>query len=186
MFKKTRYIHHLGRLYLKPLPSNLINESFNGVTAGSRGNLSPEQMAIASIQSMHELGLIDDNYLTDKGRVVVGEYLRIKEQYENQQKSESSLIDKELERTKDYIKQGELIAKECYENGLLKGEIVKYQEIQNYIKKNHEYNSQVIENGFLKQISTYINDNKIISTKTDESGIIFIHVDYASEYLKNA
>ena len=187
MFKKTRYIHHLGRLYIKPLTSSLISESYNGAMAIERCNQNPEKMAISAIQSMHELGLIEDQFLTAKGQEAVAEYLTIKNLYEQGQHQNikpnitntennvaTSALDKELERTKEWQEIGVDIAKDCYSNGLSKGEIVKLDDIKNFINQNHSFNAQVVENGFLKQISSYIDEGLLISTQEEDTGIVFI------------
>ena len=51
------------------------------------------------------------------------------------------------------------------------------------INQNHSFNAQVVENGFLKQISSYIDEGLLISTQEDETGIVFIHTAYASTYI---
>ena len=71
MFRKVRFRHHIGRLYMKPIPSALINESFTQIDAGSGSKLSPETLAITAVQSMHELNLLDERYITTKGRAVL-------------------------------------------------------------------------------------------------------------------
>ena len=183
MFTKTRYIHHLGRLYFKPLTSSLINESYKGVTSSKR-HQTPEEMAISAIQSMHELGLLDDKFLTKKGQVVITEYLAVKNLYEQgvQQNTASSALDEELERIKEYKEIGIEIAKDCYSNGLSKGEIVKLDDIRNFINQNHSFNKQVVESGFLKQMTSYVDEGVIVSTQVEDTGIVFIHTDYASDY----
>lgn len=184
MFTKTRYIHHLGRLYFKPLTSSLINEVYKGLTSSNR-NQTPEEMAISAIQSMHELGLLDDKFLTEKGQVAITEYLAVKNLYEQgvQQNTASSALDKELERTKEWQEIGVDIAKDCYSNGLSKGEIVKLDDIKNFINQNHSFNAQVVENGFLKQISSYIEEGLLISMQEEDTGIVFIHTAYAGTYI---
>ena len=184
MFTKTRYIHHLGRLYFKPLTSSLINESYKGVSASNRSQ-TPEEMAISAIQSMHELGLLDDKFLTEKGQVAITEYLAVKNLYEQeqQQNTASSVLEEELERVNESQEIGVEIAKDCYSNELVKGEIVKLNDIKNFINKNHSYNKQVVENGFLKQMTSYVDDGLLISTQVEDTGIVFIHIDHASNYI---
>lgn len=184
MFTKTRYIHHLGRLYFKPLTSSLINESFKGVSS-SKHSQTPEKMAISAIQSMHELGLLDDKFLTEKGQAAIVEYLAVKNIYEQkqQQNTISSVLNEELEKTKEWQEIGVEIAKDCYSNGLVKGEIVKLDDIKKFINQNHSYNKQVIENGFLKQMSSYVDEGLLISTQAEDADIVFIHIDHASNYI---
>ena len=92
-------------------------------------------------------------------------------------------MENELVRTREYQKIGIEIANDCYSNGLRNGEVVKYSEIQDFIKDNHAYNAQVIENGFLKRMSSYVEEGSVISTKIDDLGIVFIHTEYASKYI---
>ncbi len=89
-----------------------------------------------------------------------------------------------LDRSQNWQIIGAEIAQDCLTNGLSKGEIVKLSDISAFIKQNHSYNSNVVENGFLNQMMAYIDSGEIVNINAEGGDIVFVHKDYVNDLLK--
>ncbi|WP_066018722.1 hypothetical protein [Endozoicomonas atrinae] len=89
-----------------------------------------------------------------------------------------------IDRAKKWEVIGTEIAKDCKNNGLNKGEIVRLSEITAFINKNHSYNSKVVESGFLDQMMIYVKSGEVIHFNTDTKDIVFVHKKHANKVLE--
>lgn len=90
-----------------------------------------------------------------------------------------------LDRSQKWQVIGSEIAKDCYKNGLLQGEIVRLSEIISFIKKNHYYNSNVVENGFLNEMKSYTESGMVLNFCIENDDIVFVHKDHVDTLLKS-
>lgn len=74
MFRKTRFIHHLGRLYFKPLPSSTINECYQFATS-NYPDCKPEQLAQIAVQFLDKSDILDHKCLTSLGKEFMREVM---------------------------------------------------------------------------------------------------------------
>ena len=89
-----------------------------------------------------------------------------------------------LDRAQKWEVIGARIAQDCLVNGLRAGEIVKLSDITAFIKQNHSYNGNVVENGFLNQMMSYIDSGEIININVEGGDMVFVHKDHANDLLK--
>lgn len=89
-----------------------------------------------------------------------------------------------IDRSREWQVIGEKIADDCFENGLSKGEIVRLSDITNFIKQNHSYNGNVVENGFLNQMSSYVDQGFVVNFNVEDGDIVFVHKDHVDDVLK--
>ncbi|WBA17018.1 hypothetical protein [Salinivibrio kushneri] len=89
-----------------------------------------------------------------------------------------------MDRSEKWQVMGAEIAQDCYQNGLLQGEIVRLSDIVNFIKKNHSYNGNIVENGFLNQMKSYLDQGVVASINAEGGDIVFVHQDHIKDVLK--
>lgn len=89
-----------------------------------------------------------------------------------------------MERSKKWQVMGAEIAQDCYQNGLLQGEIVRLSDISNFIKQNHSCNGNVVENGFLNQMTSYIDQGVVVNINVEGGDTVFVHKDHVNDVLK--
>jgi len=89
-----------------------------------------------------------------------------------------------IQRSEKWQVIGIDIAKDCYQNGLLQGEIVRLSDISNVIKQNHSYNGNIVENGFLNQMMSYIEKELVVNINVEDGDIVFVHKDHVNNVLK--
>jgi len=80
---------------------------------------------------------------------------------------------------------GSQIAQDCLVNGLRAGEIVKLSDITAFIKQKHSFNGNVVENGFLNQMMSYIDSGEIMNIKVEDGDMVFVHKDHINDLLKD-
>ena len=88
-----------------------------------------------------------------------------------------------MDRSEKWQVMGAEIAQDCYQNGLLQGEIVRLSDITNFIKQNHSYNGNVVENGFLNQMTSYLDQGVVVTINTEGGDIVFVHKDHVNDVL---
>ncbi len=89
-----------------------------------------------------------------------------------------------MEESKKWQIIGAEIAKDCFKNGLAQGEIVRLSDITNFIKKNHSYNGNVVENGFLNQMISYIDQGVVVNINVQGGDTVFVHKNHVDDILK--
>ena len=89
-----------------------------------------------------------------------------------------------MERSEKWQVMGAEIAQDCYQNGLMQGEIVRLSDITNFIKQNHSYNGNVVENGFLNQMMSYIDEGVVVNINVESGDTVFVHKDHVNDVLK--
>jgi hypothetical protein len=89
-----------------------------------------------------------------------------------------------MERSKKWQVMGAEIAQDCYQNGLLQGEIVRLSDITNFIQQNHSYNGNIVENGFLNQMKLYIEHGVVVNINVEGGDTVFVHKDHVNDVLK--
>ena len=94
------------------------------------------------------------------------------------------MVGRAMDRSQKWQIIGAGIAQDCYQNGLSQGEIVRLSEIINFIKRNHSYNGNVVENGFLTQINSYVDEGTIVNISVEGGDIVFVHKDHINDVLK--
>ena len=90
-----------------------------------------------------------------------------------------------LDRSQKWQVIGSEIAKDCYKNGLLQGEIVRLSEIISFIKQHHSYNSNVVENGFLNEMKSYTESGIVLNFCIENDDIVFVHKDHVDTLLES-
>lgn len=78
---------------------------------------------------------------------------------------------------------GVTIAKDCYENGLCKGETVRLSEITQFIHQNHSYNCRVVEGGFLDGMKSYLDQGVVVGLNVEGGDMVFVHKDHVDDVL---
>lgn len=76
------------------------------------------------------------------------------------------------------------LAKDCYQNGLAKGEIIRLSEMTSLISENYTYNTNIVQSGFLSQMDLYLHQGSIVNVNDEHGDIVFVHKDFAGEILK--
>ena len=89
-----------------------------------------------------------------------------------------------LERSEKWQVMGAEIAQDCYQDGLSQGEIVRLSDLANFTKKNHPYNGNAVENGFLNQMMSYIDKGAVVNINEEGGDTVFIHKGHVNEVLK--
>lgn len=86
------------------------------------------------------------------------------------------------------IQQGKDIADDCFKNGLTSGEVVKLNEIEQYILDNYEYMPNAVINGFLQRMQEYIDSGVVLNLSIQGEGPVFVHRDHSGflEYYNNS
>ena len=79
--------------------------------------------------------------------------------------------------------KGIRIAEGCYENGLMKGEIVKLSELNQFISRNYAYNSRIVQGGFLAGMKSYVDQGVVVSLNMEGGDIVFVHEDHVNDFL---
>ena len=100
-------------------------------------------------------------------------------------KSEKLMQDM-ADRSVKWIKIGESIADDCMKNGLENGMPVYLSQITDQIHKEYNYNTNVIENGFLTRISSYIDSGIVVALNIEGGDQAFVHKDHLNDFMKGA
>lgn len=77
--------------------------------------------------------------------------------------------------------EGESIAQDCYENGLLNGSPVYLSQIESLIRENFEYMPEAVISGFLNAMTIKVDTGEIVVMCIEGGEKAFVHRDYASD-----
>jgi hypothetical protein len=88
-----------------------------------------------------------------------------------------------LKTTLEFEARGRKIADDCFENGLVKGEIVRLAEIEKTIAENLPYRPAAAVHGFLQRMIELENAGEVIHAKEQSGDTVFIHKRHAKEIL---
>lgn len=97
----------------------------------------------------------------------------------------ADMLQEMMELDEKWQIKGAEIAQDCYQNGLLQGEIVRLSDITNFIKQNHSYNGNVVENGFLNQMMSYNDQGVVVFMEIEGGDMAFIHKDHVSDVIES-
>lgn len=89
------------------------------------------------------------------------------------------------DRSVKWIRIGESIADDCMKNGLENGMPVYLSQITDQIHKEYSYNTNVIQNGFLTRISSYIDSGSVVTLSIEGGDQAFVHKDHLNDFMKD-